>query len=62
MRIPPEQQEMSDSALILRCWQKWGEGCLKHLVGDYVFVIADPKKNNSSAPVTLWASGLFIIS
>ncbi|CAA0116816.1 Asparagine synthetase [glutamine-hydrolyzing] 3 [BD1-7 clade bacterium] len=34
-----------DSALILACYQHWGNDCVKHLRGDFVFAIWDGQKN-----------------
>lgn len=36
---PPPK--ITDSALILAAYEKWGEGCPSHLIGDFVFVIWD---------------------
>lgn len=36
---------ISDSQLILEAYQKWGEDCPKHLIGDFAFMIWDEKKN-----------------
>lgn len=33
--------EISDSEIILRAYEKWGQECPRHLVGDFVFVIWD---------------------
>lgn len=35
--------DMSDSALILAAWRKWGEGCTDHLVGDFAFAVWDAR-------------------
>lgn len=35
---------LTDSALILAAYEKWGEGCVKHLYGDFAFVIWDARK------------------
>ena len=34
-----------DSALILACYQHWGNDCVKYLRGDFVFAIWDAQKN-----------------
>jgi len=34
----------SDSELILHAYLKWGEDCVSHLVGDFVFALYDPGK------------------
>ncbi len=36
---------ITDSELILAAYQKWGEHCPNHLIGDYSFVIWDSHKN-----------------
>ena len=33
----------SESMLILKAYQKWGEECVQHLIGDFVFVIYNMK-------------------
>jgi asparagine synthase (glutamine-hydrolysing) len=35
---------ISDSAIILKAYQKWGECCTERLVGDFAFAIWDAKK------------------
>jgi asparagine synthase (glutamine-hydrolysing) len=35
---------LSDSILILKAYQKWGENCPSRLLGDFAFVIVDIKK------------------
>ena len=37
--------EVSDAALILRAYQRWGEECVEHLIGDFAFVIWDRSEN-----------------
>ena len=32
-------REASDTELILSCYERWGEGCLDHLTGDFSFAI-----------------------
>jgi asparagine synthase (glutamine-hydrolysing) len=39
-----DQKTMTDAQLILRAYQKWGEDCPKHLVGDFAFMIWDERK------------------
>jgi asparagine synthase (glutamine-hydrolysing) len=34
----------SDEELILRAYEKWGEDCVNHLVGDFAFVIWDARR------------------
>jgi len=36
--------QLSDSQLILNTYQRWGEVCPKHLLGDFVFIIWDESK------------------
>ncbi len=38
--------EIGDSEFILAAYLKWGEACAKHLLGDFVFVIWDEKKQH----------------
>jgi len=33
----------TDPALILHAWDRWGEGCVDHLEGDFAFAIWDPE-------------------
>jgi asparagine synthase (glutamine-hydrolysing) len=40
----PERTGMPDSTLILRAYEKWGEECPKHLLGDFVFAVWDGRK------------------
>jgi asparagine synthase (glutamine-hydrolysing) len=37
--------EITDSEIVLKAYEKWGEDCLPKLVGDFVFVIWDPREN-----------------
>ncbi|MEJ7712188.1 MAG: asparagine synthase-related protein [Pyrinomonadaceae bacterium] len=37
---------MTDSHLILASYQKWGEGCVERLIGDFVFAIWDARKQS----------------
>ncbi|MEZ5428763.1 MAG: lasso peptide isopeptide bond-forming cyclase [Pyrinomonadaceae bacterium] len=37
-------EEIADSEIILRAYEKWGEDCLPKLIGDFVFAIWDPKR------------------
>lgn len=41
-RIDPEDA-LSDGARILKAYEKWGEDCVAHLLGDFVFVIWDKR-------------------
>ena len=38
-----KQHLLSDSQLILRAYQQWGESCVNHLLGDFVFAIWDER-------------------
>lgn len=35
---------ISDSEIILLCYEKWGEDCLRELIGDFVFAIWDGRE------------------
>lgn len=37
-------QEITDSEIILRAYERWGEPCLPKLIGDFVFAIWDPRE------------------
>jgi len=39
-----EAKQLPDSALVLRAYEKWGEGCVRHLIGDYSFAIWDKRE------------------
>ncbi len=39
-----EADQICDSELILKTYLKWQEDCVDHLIGDFVFVIYDEKK------------------
>lgn len=36
---------LPDSQVILLAYEKWGEACTKHLIGDFAFMIWDEKEN-----------------
>lgn len=38
------QPEMTDSELILRAYDKWGEQCAQYLIGDFAFIIWDERR------------------
>ena len=40
---PNEQARMTDSALILNAYQKWGTDCPAHLLGDWAFALWDAR-------------------
>lgn len=37
----PLRAEMPDGALVLKAYEKWGEDCPKHLLGDWAFAVWD---------------------
>ncbi len=39
-----EADRICDSELILKCYLKWWENCVDHLIGDFVFVLYDEKR------------------
>lgn len=39
-----ERDDLSDAALILRSYLKWGSDCLGHLLGDFAFVLWDERQ------------------
>jgi asparagine synthase (glutamine-hydrolysing) len=39
---PPVSRAPGDHELIARAYEKWGEACASHLVGDFAFVVWDP--------------------
>jgi asparagine synthase (glutamine-hydrolysing) len=42
--IPPNEREaIPDSQLIMYAYEKWGESCVDHFIGDFVFSIWDEK-------------------
>ncbi|MEK6248629.1 MAG: hypothetical protein N2C12_10650, partial [Planctomycetales bacterium] len=40
----PTGPKMSDTRLVLRAYQKWGEDCPDHLLGDFAFAIWDARR------------------
>ena len=40
-----DKMEISDSYFILKSYEKWGEKCPEHLLGDFAFAIWDNKEN-----------------
>ena len=42
--INPRDESISDSFFILESYKKWGEDCVLHLIGDFVFVIYDQRE------------------
>lgn len=41
---PAEGDHVSDAALMLHAYDRWGEACFKHFIGDYALVILDEQK------------------
>lgn len=39
-----DMNRMCDTDLICRCYRKWEEDCVNHLIGDFVFVLYDEKR------------------
>ena len=47
LNIPPaEGKRLSDAALILRAYDRWGETCFEHFIGDYALVIFDEAREH----------------
>ena len=42
---PAERAALSDAALILRAFARWGAECPRHLLGDYAFAVWDQRKH-----------------
>jgi asparagine synthase (glutamine-hydrolysing) len=38
------EREFSDEETILRAYEKWGENCIDHLIGDFAFAIWDKRR------------------
>src|SRR6185369_2933437 len=38
-----ENGDLTDDERILRAYERWGEGCVEHLIGDFAFVIWDKR-------------------
>lgn len=42
LSIPDEEQPLTpDTTYIVKAYEKWGKDCVKHLIGDFAFVILD---------------------
>ena len=39
-----EADRLCDSEFIVKCYLKWREDCVSHLIGDFVFVVYDEKQ------------------
>jgi len=47
LEVPRDEcHAVSDSELLLRAYQHWGEACLQHLLGDFVFAIWDKSRQS----------------
>ncbi len=44
LSIPREKRDLSDAALILEAYKKWGSGCPEYLVGDFAFALWNERK------------------
>ena len=53
---------LSDSQLILRAYQKWGNQCPKYLLGDFVFVIWDDSRQEIYAARDHFGTKLLLFS
>jgi asparagine synthase (glutamine-hydrolysing) len=42
-RIDDRAESITDEQLILNAYETWGEDCVKHLIGDFAFVIWDDR-------------------
>lgn len=42
----PALNELTDTALIALAWDKWGQSCVDHLIGDFAFAITNPATNS----------------
>ena len=38
-----ERDRLADGALVLKAYQRWGQNCANHLLGDYAFAVWDAK-------------------
>jgi len=38
---PEDRNRLTDLALVVRAYERWGDGCPRRLLGDFAFVIAD---------------------
>jgi asparagine synthase (glutamine-hydrolysing) len=38
------EKELPDSAILMRAYQRWGEACATHLLGDFAFAIWDARR------------------
>jgi asparagine synthetase B (glutamine-hydrolysing) len=45
LSIGTGSDQSSDGHLILHAWERWGEECPARLLGDFAFVLFDPRRN-----------------
>ena len=43
-RIDARDERLTDAELILHAYEKWGDDCVKHLLGDFAFAIWDDRR------------------
>ena len=43
-RIDARDEQLTDAELILNAYEKWGDDCVKHLLGDFAFAIWDDRR------------------
>ena len=43
LNLTAEEQQLPDSTLIVLLYEKYGEDCVKHLIGDFAFAIWDDR-------------------
>ncbi len=41
----PEEKQISDTAIVLQLYKKYGAGCINYLIGDFAFAIWDEPQN-----------------
>ena len=41
----PQRSQTPDGALILRAYERWGQGCVEHLLGDWSFALWDARQH-----------------
>lgn len=44
--LRPRHADISDSAIIALAYEKWGERCLDHLIGDFAFALWDARRHS----------------
>ena len=43
--IQKSDEVVTDAALILLAWEKWGKSCTEHLIGDFAFAVYDQQED-----------------